>query len=191
MVNSKKMNKSTVAVIVLALLLVLSLVLIATGAWFTDSAAGEDVNKDFGTIAIEVDTKEFGGVTRVSNEPGAVAGDVMPGDTISYNLTVKLAEGSEAAWAVVVLSVKVGDKDFSTSLEDLKADKVISVADATGTKVEGELELDPEVYGNDYQGDKITLNYTVYAIQKANVADQAAALALFQSLDLATGLPKA
>ena len=37
MVNSKKkMNKSTVAIVVLALLLVLSLVLTATGAWFTD-----------------------------------------------------------------------------------------------------------------------------------------------------------
>ena len=191
MVNSKKMNKSTVAVIVLALLLVLSLVLTATGAWFTDDATGTEVNKNFGAVEIAVDADAFGGVTRVSNEQGPVEGDVMPGDTISYDLTIKLAEGSEAAWAIVVLTLEVGGNSFSTSLESLTADKVVSVADTTGTEVAGSLELKGAEYGNTFQNGEITLNYTVYAIQKANVADAAAALALFQSLDLATGLPKA
>ena len=40
MVEKKKMSKSSVAIIVLAVLLVLSIVMGMTGAWFTDKAAG-------------------------------------------------------------------------------------------------------------------------------------------------------
>ena len=41
MVNSKKMSKSSIAVIVLSILLVLSLILGFTGAWFTDDKQTE------------------------------------------------------------------------------------------------------------------------------------------------------
>ncbi len=55
MVNSKKMSKSTVAVILLSLLLALSLILTATGAWFTDSANGEgNTTIKFGKVDVNV-----------------------------------------------------------------------------------------------------------------------------------------
>ena len=42
MVKSKKMSKGSLAIIILAVLLVLSMVLGLTGAWFTDKASGKD-----------------------------------------------------------------------------------------------------------------------------------------------------
>ena len=56
MVNSKKMSKSSIAVIVLSILLVLSMILGLTGAWFTDK--GSDKTSDsikFGNIDISAE----------------------------------------------------------------------------------------------------------------------------------------
>ena len=56
MVNSKKMSKSTVAIVLLSLLLVLSLILTATGAWFTssDNKAG-NADVAFGKVEVKLD----------------------------------------------------------------------------------------------------------------------------------------
>lgn len=190
MVNSKKMSKSSIAVIVLSILLVLSMVLGLTGAWFTDVQTGDGVTKDFGKIAITVDDDKFGEVTRAYNDTGVVTGKIMPGDTINYLL--KVTADQEDAWFIVVLDVEGVDAgDATTALADMTEADVYSTNGTTPVEVTGELELDPTVYGEDYENDTITLNYTVYAIQKANVENKAAALTLFKSnLDFKTGLAK-
>lgn len=180
MVNSKKkMNKSTVAIVVLALLLVLSLVLTATGAWFTDKADnGTGVTKDFGKVLLKVDAAEFGKVTRVSNEEGEVTAKIMPGDTVSYKLTVNKDTGSEDFWYAVTVTVSGLKTPITTTIE---AKNVFDVS--AKTEVEGSVELTGEDYGNDYQGKTITLTYTVYAVQKANVATAADAVELLKAAE--------
>jgi hypothetical protein len=167
MVNSKKMNKSTVAVIVLALLLVLSLVLTATGAWFTDKEAGETVNKNFGTVEMKVTANDFGKVVRVSNDEGPVAGDVMPGDTISYSILVEKEAESEEFWYAVVLTISgLGEgNDITTTVT---ADNVMNTVEDTEAIAKSIL-LEGEKFGDTYQGQPITVSYAVYAVQYANV----------------------
>jgi hypothetical protein len=103
MVKSKKMSKTSIAVIVLALLLVLSMVLGLTGAWFTNSGknATADVNNlTFGTIGsvsvtitgakhYDADDNLLDGESGTGH--GAVR-DVLPGDKVT-------AGGFELAYA--------------------------------------------------------------------------------------------
>ena len=170
MVNSKKMSKSSIAVIVLSILLVLSLILGFTGAWFTDKKTGEEITKDFGTVELNVAATEFGKVTRVSNAAGEVTGKIMPGDTIGYTLTVTKAEGSEEFWFAVTVSITGLETDITT---EITADK--------DSAVTGNVELTGATYGNTYQGKQVKLSYVVYAVQKANVATAADAVALLKT----------
>lgn len=135
MVNSKKMSKSTVAVVVLAMLLVLSLVLSATGAWFThkDSNAADDSSFTFRVtgmnIAIDATAeshieRDEDGDNTYEVTSGIAATDLMPGDKIvggDVTVTFTVANG-EDAWYIV----KVGEKWYS-------ADGV-EVTEATGLK---------------------------------------------------------
>ena len=176
MVNSKKkINKSTVAIVVLALLLVLSLVLTATGAWFTDKKDGAEITKTFGTVELKVTADDFGKVTRVSNEAGTVTEKIMPGDTITYDLTVEKATGSEDFWYAVAVTITGLDNDITTTLSPADVKDV-----STTTKVTGFVELKGTNYGNSFQGKTVKLSYTVYAVQKANVANAADALKSLQ-----------
>ena len=176
MVNSKKMSKSSIAVIVLSILLVLSLILGFTGAWFTDKKDGDEITKNFGTVELNVAATEFGKVTRVSNEAGEVTGKIMPGDTIGYSLTVTKAEGSEDFWFAVTVTIKGLEEDITTTIsaENVKDSAKDSV-------VTGNVELTGATYGNTYQGKTVTLSYVVYAVQKANVATATDAVALLQN----------
>ena len=55
MVKNKKLSKSSVAIIVLALLLIASLVMGMTGAWFTDShKITNDTQLTFGEVKVTV-----------------------------------------------------------------------------------------------------------------------------------------
>src|SRR5574344_1857850 len=56
MVNSKKMSKSSIAVICLAILLVLSMILGITGAWFTDTMTepATTASMKFGNVDYEI-----------------------------------------------------------------------------------------------------------------------------------------
>ena len=182
MVKNKKMSKTSIAVIVLALLLVFSLVMGMTGAWFTDKAdnSSSGVELTFGTVVLDVDTDDFGDVTRVSNTAGAVAGDLMPGDTVSYALTVDGASGCEDFWFAVVINTEGAAADMESGLNDLTTADVKSWT-GSAVAVSGSLLLTGATYGNAYQGQTLTLTYTVVAVQKANVADAAAALPLLKA----------
>lgn len=83
MVKSKKMSKSAIAIIVLALLLVLSMVLGLTGAWFTKTGTTGSQSQvlDFGHIngALDGGEMQLGGVSGVVKAEGE-AGKAVPGD---------------------------------------------------------------------------------------------------------------
>ena len=96
MVNSKKkMNKSTVAIVVLALLLVLSLVLTATGAWFTDKDS-KDQNSEltFGKVSIALTGADTG---TWSTSTLGKQDKVMPGSTYTGTLTLA-NNGDQDIW---------------------------------------------------------------------------------------------
>ena len=110
MVNSKKMRKSTVAIVLLSILLCLSMILTATGAWYTDSKSGSNTGADasftmgeFATIevlgngekaSIKAFTKPQGGA-----EEEVTDGILFPGDTIKVTdgakLSVKVTDGKD------------------------------------------------------------------------------------------------
>ena len=59
MVNSKKNTKSIIALVVLSLLLIASICLAATGAWFTANVADKSDTVKFGKIEMAVDGGTF------------------------------------------------------------------------------------------------------------------------------------
>ena len=95
MVNSKKMSKSTVAIVLLSLLLVLSLILTATGAWFTSGKSdngqvGDKINMRADWLEVTVTASEQGALTLKRTVNGTEEtvtdhNDAMPGDTIEVS----------------------------------------------------------------------------------------------------------
>lgn len=115
MVNSKKMSKSTVAIVLLSLLLVLSLILTATGAWFTASAdkstngtKGEWTIGDFISLTVEGDDKSalkaYTVLEGVETELEADA-KLHPGDTIKVEgegkISISASDDKHNFWYVV------------------------------------------------------------------------------------------
>jgi len=84
MVKEKKLSKSSIAIIVLALLLVASLILGMTGAWFTSNAKNQGTADplNFGEITISVTPGNYAVTRAVGTER------IMPGDTINFGGTV-------------------------------------------------------------------------------------------------------
>jgi len=96
MVNSKKMSKSTIAVIALSILLVLSLILTATGAWFTDQKSGSDTGttKNFGIVVINLDDTAAGTLTQKGIANNAAIEEVVA-DTVYTAVWTVTNTGSE------------------------------------------------------------------------------------------------
>ena len=84
MVNSKKMSKSSIAVIVLSILLVLSLILGFTGAWFTDKDDSAKGELSFGKIDIEWNANKAFSVTS-SNTVDTANEKLMPGSKLVFS----------------------------------------------------------------------------------------------------------
>ena len=115
MVKSKKMSKGSLAVIILAVLLVLSMVLGLTGAWFTDKANGKDEtnNGTFGTVTITQSSEEgdWGSVWS-KKSTGTVEGKILPGSELTVKGgTVTLGADCVKSYVLIGLSditVEVG-----------------------------------------------------------------------------------
>jgi len=115
MVNSKKMSKSSIAVIVLSILLVLSLILGFTGAWFTDNAAGND-NTEFnwGSIRVQYEKAAEGTGKWLSKDSTQEVDKVLPGDHYDLKGAIKF-EGadSDMYMLVEITTPNAGDlKDY-------------------------------------------------------------------------------
>ena len=194
MVNSKKINKSTVAIVVLSLLLVLSLVLTATGAWFTDKATQENAGSvTFGTVVID-DSKlgtEGSIVTyRAADDGKTNVTPAMPGDKIDVTVDVQKTEASQHFYFTVNLQVKsielaAGKSESATAMvaklnEQLAAANAkLYCTDSTVVAAEDSVDayaktatvtLDGDTFTDTYQGATITFGYEVRAIQVANVS---------------------
>ena len=133
MVKSKN-KKSVIALVVMAFLLVASICLAATGAWFTDKETGK-LNGEtitFGTIdldTVKVEATQFGSVK------------VLPGDSYQATVTVKLAENSEDAYVSVAaaveegqalseyitISVKKGEANFTSEVARMTASDTLTL----------------------------------------------------------------
>ena len=93
MVKSKKLSRGSLAVLLLALMLALSMVVGITGAWFTSSVSKVDnTGKKFGEVTIALDAEQGDNAIALVTDNVAHAylsgTDVMPGDTITYNYSV-------------------------------------------------------------------------------------------------------
>lgn len=154
MTNAKRNTKSIIALVVMSLLLVASIVLAATGAWFTDKVAEGSGSVNFGKIDIEYST-----AFKFTED----ATTVMPGDTLHINGVVTNKE--EAAYLAVEISL--------TGVKEPKAIKKVVALDKKGTfdlaTDLGEIKLTGDDYDNTYQGKAIAVSVKICAVQQKNV----------------------
>jgi hypothetical protein len=170
MVNSKKMSKSAFAVIVLAVLLVLSMVLGLTGAWFTDTKSGS-TSVTFGTVTLGTYTA----TSTVTN--------LLPGKTI----TVADASytGSVAAYYRVTISCpsaknKSGTaftgSDLTTLQAQLQKSEVYGYVPAGSSTAQtisvSDLTISTDL-GNTYQGATATIVVKIEVIQQEGTGQTA------------------
>ena len=167
MVNSKKMSKSTVAIVLLSLLLVLSLILTATGAWFTDSKTSQDKDLSFGTLKLDAITLD--GVA-VANKIDTDNINLMPGSTISGTVSVRNS-GNSAAWLRYKVTFSGEGAEFLTLEEGAGEYKYVATALEGGASTEiGIAASVAKTVGNGAQGKPVKIVIVVEALQQANTA---------------------
>jgi len=124
MVKSKKMSKTSIAVIVLALLLVLSLVMGMTGAWFTskNSVNVADNALQFGkvgVIGISAEGVKHERYDSAQSKFVTVNGEVMPGDKVTAGaLTFKYDEAQAGTETAVYYVIYDGSKYYKINNTD-------------------------------------------------------------------------
>ena len=100
MVKSKKMSKSSIAVIILSLLLVLSMIMGITGAWFTDKVEFTDAESEslgFGRVNIEGTGETTIGYTiyeKTGDPKGNDYSQLIDGDKITITDSLSVANNS-------------------------------------------------------------------------------------------------
>ena len=191
MVNSKKSSKSLIALVVMAILLVASIVLGATGAWFTSYKAMDPEDLTFGNIEITATADELAVVSSPDRQTAAL----MPGDevTISFHVT----NTGDKAFIAAKVTVEVAAADGAT-IPDAEITAFKSMFE--GWYVNGELNsatfdgltltdndivaagqtapvdftitdtLDGEKYGDEWELATVSVTIKVYAIQAENMA---------------------
>jgi hypothetical protein len=163
------------------------MVLGLTGAWFTDTKDGGDGKTlTFGKVALSVTSSDFGTVSHsVAKDETYLSGvQIMPGDKISYKLTVVKGADSEDFYYLVMVTV-TGVGDNQKLAEVTSSDVKCTLAEGWTGIEDGTITLTGADYDNEYESKDITLNYEVRAIQAANIADEAAAFALLTAADWA------
>jgi uncharacterized repeat protein (TIGR01451 family) len=197
MVKSKKMSKTGIAVIVLALLLVLSMVMGLTGAWFTDKADGEAQTVHFGSILVGLSGDSFTTTRAIVNSDSETT-LVMPGDKVHYAATVTNSGENDLYYLIQVVFVDSvnptggfgvdgyytdgSSKDANGTSQVVTAAKLIPHGN-TGNTDSVDLVIDvPTSTGNSYQHATLQATLTVYTIQAANIASAEAAYSELTSL---------
>ena len=138
MVNSKKMSKSTVAIVLLSLLLVLSLILTATGAWFTDSKTGngDTSSAKFGTVAIALnDATATGTWANCGVTKGKTNTYVVPGSTYTLEWEVSNTGTEDVYYKVSSKDLKI---TVGSSTTALTADQMNAAGITVTYKIESE-----------------------------------------------------
>lgn len=163
-----KNKKSLVALVVMAFMLVASITMAATGAWFTDKDATTTKNLTFGTLDITGVTEDVKVVNTIAN----VDGPVMPGSTISGKLTINYTGTADAYYRYKVEFGGDGAAKLSGTSSEWLYGEVAGAAEAQTIKKDISVEV-ADTVDNTAQGLGITLNITVEFIQKANTAASA------------------
>lgn len=154
MTNAKRNTKSIIALVVMSLLLVASILLAATGAWFTDKVADNSGTVNFGKINIEYTTPYS------FTENGKT---VMPGDTLHFAGVITNQE--EDAYVAIEVSLTGVKSPISTKkVVELTKNGTIDL----GTEL-GDIALTGDDYDNTYQGKPISVSVKVCAVQKKNI----------------------
>lgn len=104
MERTKRISMQTLAIAILSLLLVASVLMTATGAWFIDSAEGGDSVGRFGTILLG--DLETDGDTTIFTNNFAEGDVVMPGDSIAVDFTIR-NNGSADMWVKFSIAIEV------------------------------------------------------------------------------------
>ncbi|MGN1221891.1 MAG: hypothetical protein ACI4TT_01490 [Christensenellales bacterium] len=193
MVNSKKMSKSSIAVIVLSILLVLSMILGLTGAWFTDkdNAGNEDATLTIGNIgSVSVTATDYvwhrlGSETQLD----PVNDKVMPGDYLKAgSVTIDVTAGDEDVWYLIKGAngkfYKMGEGALVELAEPAAQSEGLADVTVEGAFVKlGDIALDGTVSGSGTISDSLLMGttvtvagdgYTIAIIQKTNVSDSLA-----------------
>ena len=186
MVKSKKLSRGSLAVLLMALMLALSMVVGMTGAWFTDKDAGDSTGTlTFGTIAISTADAEW----EVSTDEPRVTyvADIMPGDSVAYSGTVTNSGDPAYVFVKLVATISTGTLPAGAALpnawtqlkdgSNADVDGVYYVELATNGTQSAALtyEFAGASYGDTYQGATISLSLVFAAVQKANLATAYAA----------------
>jgi hypothetical protein len=143
MVKSKKMSKTSIAVIVLAILLVLSLCLGITGAWFTDKDSGANEKAlTFGLVKIGIDdaddTENGQQYIKFEAAEGSFENNlVLPGDVYNFNGSIT----NESTVDTYVLVT------FTAYMEDASGNRYKVYATQSQSDTTELLEID--ITGND------------------------------------------
>jgi len=173
MERTKRISMQTLAIAVLSVLLVATLLMSATGAWFTSDLADNDPGYNLGTI-------ELGDIGAAFDFTlGEGSGDVfMPGDVIDVSFNI-LNEGSADMWVRFKLAI-VGDSLFEAASSTLAPlGYVYNDNDQYFYRtavLEDETALEPIAFeltipltlADDYQGDEISFQLNVETVQAAN-----------------------
>lgn len=165
MVNSKKNTKSIIALVVLSLLLIASICLAATGAWFTDKKAGTGADVTFGTVNIQ---SSNGAVELVKAETAAIA---MPGDKLNVTGAIN-NDGTAKIWVRYKLTHNYTTEDaLKTELDKVFTGAYTYVAAAVeagaSSNLTGSVTIPVEL-GNAAQGATFKVTLEMEAIQWAN-----------------------
>ena len=166
MVKTKNSKKSLVALVVMAFMLIASIVMAATGAWFTDKDSADGTAVTFGTLSIKEDSVS---VARKTGETESL----MPGDTLTLTINYEL-EGSDdcgGAWVRFKITAAVGKEDLklddeTTGAEWHYVDGVVDVATAKSEEVT--ISFPGADYDNAYQGASVTYSVDIEIIQAKN-----------------------
>ena len=207
MVNSKKMSKSTVAIVLLSLLLVLSLILTATGAWFTatDNKSTQEVKMTFGNLSVtgsvtDLEVKLDGTKwTKAAETQIVMPGDMVRGGVYTFTITTNDSEGA-------YYLLKSGDKYYTVgdnnALTEYTSGALTAVAtNGTATITFGGIGEEGSYVGgaegskilNKAQNGVLTISsgeYTIYVIQASNISASSAASTIQNLVDGTDGYPK-
>lgn len=171
--NSKK---SVIALVVMAILLVLSMAMTITGAWFTDKLTPDDVTLNFGIVDIEFGENADAYSVKVDGLDGT---HIMPGCTL--NLGGKIVNKGDSAYIAYRLTLQFAT-GFSLTDEEEAAlpatwawdDTALTLSytvDATAeTAKDGTVNLPgdlpiPNSIGNSAAQTSVTVDLEVRAIQ--------------------------
>ena len=142
MVNSKKMSKSTIAVIALSILLVLSLILTATGAWFTDTDSDhKDPAINFGHVEVNVTATDsdaqgtVGGWTLAQKSVSVPTEKMMPGDRYDGNINIENVGNQKIYYKVTVSSLLYTKANYDASTGENPTETLAPIAVPTGITV--------------------------------------------------------